>query len=207
MLEATQNVAITASVIYGVTLIFGFCAFLLMSGEVPFYKMRNVHSATFFAFVCSFAPTLCFIGATVPWVCVAHDSWAAAVVLTVAPAGFLFLSGVVWAHVMNSCCNDAAEYRAQPAPIWDFAPQQYWRDQDQFESQGVGPPRSTMPLPADEEHWSSADESAEFPRATLRYMRRHSEGAYAPSVAFHPYRSPAATPPPTTAPASAPPQL
>ncbi|KAG5498594.1 hypothetical protein JKF63_02880 [Porcisia hertigi] len=90
-----RNIAIYSSAVYGGALCTGALFFLFSIHDNLFYKNPSVSVAVFSVFFFSFVPTILFIGATIPWLCVAYGSEAAALVFAIAPGCMSALVGVL----------------------------------------------------------------------------------------------------------------
>jgi hypothetical protein len=91
-----RNVAIIGSAVYGGVLVIGMLLFVLGHTGEPFYTHPSTSIAIFSVFWFAFSPSLLFIGATVPWVCVLCGSRAAALTFAVVPGGLFVLIGAYW---------------------------------------------------------------------------------------------------------------
>ncbi|KAG5472683.1 hypothetical protein LSCM4_02005 [Leishmania orientalis] len=95
-----RNVAFASSFVYGAVLCFGMLVFLGMR-DTPFLRHPSASVAVFSAFLFCFAPSILFMGATVPWLCAAYDSRKATLVLAIAPGGIFVLLTAVWLVVYD----------------------------------------------------------------------------------------------------------
>ncbi|CAG9578259.1 conserved hypothetical protein [Leishmania major strain Friedlin] len=91
-----RNIAIVSSAAYGAVLCCGMIFFLLDTREKPFYMHPSKSVAVFSVFWFSFAPSILFTGATIPWLCAACGSEVAVLVFAIVPGCIFVLLGVVW---------------------------------------------------------------------------------------------------------------
>ncbi|CBZ28764.1 conserved hypothetical protein [Leishmania mexicana MHOM/GT/2001/U1103] len=113
-----RNVAIVSSVAYGAVLCCGMLFFLLDTRGKPFYMHPSTSVAVFSVFWFSFAPSILFIGATIPWLCAAYDSEVAALVFAIVPGCIFVLLGVVWLVVYLFHERNPHFVRAQHNSLW-----------------------------------------------------------------------------------------
>ncbi|CAC9512524.1 hypothetical protein CGC20_7300 [Leishmania donovani] len=91
-----RNIAIVSSAAYGAVLCCGMLFFLLDTREKHFYMHPSKSVAVFSVLWFSFAPSILFTGATIPWLCAAYGSEVAALVFAIVPGCIFVLLGVVW---------------------------------------------------------------------------------------------------------------
>lgn len=114
-----RNVAIVSSVVYGALLCCGFFFFVIGNRGEPFYKHPSTSVAVFSVFWFSFAPSVLFMGGTVPWLCAAYGSHSGALVFAIAPGCIFVLLCAFWLFVYDT--NESASFFAETrynAP-WD----------------------------------------------------------------------------------------
>ncbi|KPA83079.1 hypothetical protein ABB37_02794 [Leptomonas pyrrhocoris] len=113
-----RNVAIIGSAVYGGLLVIGMLLFVLGHSGEPFYRHPSVNVAIFSVFWFAFAPSVLFIGATVPWVCALCGSRAAALVFAVVPGGVFVLVGAYWIFLNDKYENFYDAFSAPLASPW-----------------------------------------------------------------------------------------
>ncbi|KAK7200004.1 hypothetical protein NESM_000049700 [Novymonas esmeraldas] len=91
-----RNVAIASSSVYGAVLCCGLLCFLVGIRREPFYKHPSASVAVFSVFWFSLAPSVLFLGATIPWLGAAYGSTAAALVFAIVPGCLFVLLGALW---------------------------------------------------------------------------------------------------------------
>lgn len=113
-----RNVAIIGSAVYGGLLVIGMVLFAMGHSGEPFYHHPSITVAIFSVFWFAFAPSLLFMGATVPWLCVLCGSRAAALTFAVVPGGLFVLVGAFWVMVNDRYQNFSGSplYVARPLP-------------------------------------------------------------------------------------------
>ncbi|KAL0499760.1 LOW QUALITY PROTEIN: hypothetical protein Q4I30_005880 [Leishmania utingensis] len=97
-----RNIVIVSSTIYGGVLC-GILYFLLNVCGKPFYNHPSVPVAIFSVFWFSFAPSILFIGAAIPWLCVVYSSKAVALIFTIASGCIFVPLGALWLFVYGIC--------------------------------------------------------------------------------------------------------
>ncbi|GET90686.1 hypothetical protein, conserved [Leishmania tarentolae] len=113
-----RNIAIASSTAYGVMLCAGMLFFLLDTREKPFCMHPSSSVAVFSVFWFSFAPSVLFIGATIPWLCAAYDSEVAVLVFALVPGLIFGLLGVLWIVVYLFHERDPHFLEAQQNALW-----------------------------------------------------------------------------------------
>ncbi|KAG5472305.1 hypothetical protein LSCM1_03704 [Leishmania martiniquensis] len=111
-----RSVAIASSAVYGAALCFGMVIFLSMR-DPPFCRHPSLSVTVFSVFLFSFAPSILFIGATIPWLCVAYGSRQATLAFAIAPGCIFVLLAALWLAVYD-LHKRASYFAAPPHNAW-----------------------------------------------------------------------------------------